>query len=58
MCNRISVLFLKIEDQDLNITDEEIEAAQCEDSNPELYRISRNVGELFEEFEFEIDQID
>lgn len=35
-----------------------MEAAQNEESHPELFAISRIVGELFEELEMSVDSID
>ena len=51
MCNRVSALFLNYDINENIINDEELEEAQCEDTNPVLYKISRLVGDIFEEKE-------
>jgi hypothetical protein len=58
MCNRVSALFLNQDIEEFDIDDDELDAAQCEETNPELYRISRIVGELFEDLEMSVDSID
>ena len=58
MCNRVSALFLNQEIEEFDINDDELEAAQCKDSNPEIYSISRIVGELFEDLEMSVDSVD
>ena len=58
MCDRVSALFLNEGFDNFDINDEEIEAAQCEDTNPELYNISRIVGELLEDLELPPDSVD
>ena len=58
MCNRVSALFLNQDIDEFDINDDELEAAQCKDTNPELHSISRIVGELFEDLEMSVDSVD
>lgn len=57
--NRVCCLFLDRSIEQFNITDEELEQAQqLEQTCPELFSISRIIGELFEEYEMSLDSID
>jgi len=52
-------MFLNKGIDEFKITDDELEQAQqLEHSCPELFSISRIIGELFEEYEMSIDSID
>ena len=52
-------LFLNKGIDEFKITDDELEQAQqLEFSCPELWTISRIIGELFEEYEMSLDSID